>query len=66
MCSQVAVDFIAPESMGECLKLAQDLRQVGAKQPTEDPSERVGADKLQGCATMLHAACAAVKMLLAD
>eukprot|EP00803_Ostreobium_quekettii_P008080 evm.model.scf_194.8 EVM.evm.TU.scf_194.8 scf_194:78016-96915(+) len=62
-CIKVAVDFLAPESMGECLTLAQELRAVAKMQPIEDPSERLGADKLQGCAMMLYGASEAVKRL---
>ena len=60
---------MAPESMHECLKLAGELRRVGTKQVCDDPEvggdpdDRLGVDKLQGCATMLHAACEAMKLL---
>ena len=46
-CLKVAIDFVSPESMGECLSMAQQLRRCGLE------------DKLQGRAMAMHAARAA-------
>ena len=43
-CLKVASDFVSPESVGECLSLARQLRMCGAE------------DKLQGRAMLMHAA----------
>lgn len=48
--SQVAIDFVPPESCGEIIRLGQKLRKYAM-------SDRDGGlDKLQGIATMLYAA----------
>ena len=46
-CLKVAIDFVSPESMGECLSMARQLRRCGLE------------DKLQGRAMAMHAARAA-------
>ena len=43
-CLKVAIDFVSPESMGECLSMARQLRGCGLE------------DKLQGRAMAMHAA----------
>ena len=46
-CLKVAIDFVSPESMGECLSMARQLRGCGLE------------DKLQGRAMAMHAVRAA-------
>lgn len=59
----MAVDFVAPESMGEASRLAQELRQIGKARSDIHPEERYGMDKLQGMAMMLHSVWEALEVI---
>eukprot|EP00803_Ostreobium_quekettii_P003370 evm.model.scf_1331.2 EVM.evm.TU.scf_1331.2 scf_1331:6253-15377(-) len=65
-CIKIAVDFMAPESLPQILKLAQELRPIGKNHAEAPPDERFGTDKLQGMATMLHAALVAMEVIAND
>ena len=54
---------MAPESVGEVLRLAQELRLIGKQHPEAPPEERFGTDKLQGLATMLHAVSQSLELV---
>ena len=46
-CLKVAIDFVAPESIGQCLRLSEERRLL-AMQEKGPVEKRVHADKLQG------------------
>lgn len=66
-CIKIAIDFVAPESLGQCLRLTEERRLLnledcahGAK---ESPVEGTHADKLQGELMVGRSAAAAVQQL---
>lgn len=61
-CVKVAVDFVSPESIGECLAMAHQLRRCpqDLKLPAQD---RFYAEKLQGRLMVMTAAVATYRAL---
>eukprot|EP00803_Ostreobium_quekettii_P002722 evm.model.scf_3087.1 EVM.evm.TU.scf_3087.1 scf_3087:7704-10907(+) len=62
-CIKVSVNFLAPESMGEVNRLAQEMRQLGKSDSGEHLDGRHGTDQLQGAAMMAHAAMEALQVV---
>ncbi|XP_071707924.1 lysine-specific demethylase JMJ25-like [Rutidosis leptorrhynchoides] len=56
-CIKVAVDFISPENIGECIRLTEDYRVLPQKHSAKD-------DKLEVKKMALHAVDAAIKDLM--
>ncbi len=62
--AQVAVDFVSPESMGECLAMKERLR--GCRRPADahlPPEERDCSEKLQSELMLMSAAAHAHDVL---
>ena len=61
-CLKVAIDFVAPESIGQCLRLSEE-RRILARQETGPVERRMHADKLQGELMLNRALANAVKLV---
>ena len=61
-CLKVAIDFVAPESISQCLRLTEERRLLAIHE-TEDVEQRVHADKLQGELMLNRALASAAKLL---
>ena len=68
-CIKIAIDFVAPESVGQCLRLTEERRLLNmedcANNPGEEAASATHADKLQGELMVGRSAAAAVACLKA-
>ncbi|KAF3455904.1 hypothetical protein FNV43_RR00546 [Rhamnella rubrinervis] len=55
-CIKVALDFVSPENVGDCINLAEEFRKL-------PPSHRAKEDKLEVKKMTFYAMCEAVKTL---
>ena len=61
-CLKVAIDFVAPESIGQCLRLSEERRLLAVHE-TGRVETRVHADKLQGELMLNRALASAAEIL---
>ena len=64
-CIKVAVDFVAPESIGQCLRLTEERRELALREP-EPAVLRHYQDKLQARPERCWACCTCVRHSLAQ
>ena len=64
-CLKIAIDFVAPESVGQCLRLTEERRLLAACEQETTPPESTHADKLQGELMVGRATAAAQAQLQA-
>ena len=67
-CIKIAIDFVAPESVGQCLRLTEERRLLNIEDCSkggrrESPVNATHADKLQGELMVGRSAAAALRQL---